>query len=155
MPLAPPAPVTREEMALEEFGTALARLVKAVRRGRGRVHTRGRLQLTFSQYHLLEAIADGDAVGVSELAARAGVAIPTATRMLDCLGRDGVIVRRGSSGDRRCVEVRITARGRRLVAQKQALVRDATARLYDGLTPAERSSAVLVLTRLADAIDEL
>jgi len=142
-------------MALEEFQTALARLVKAVRRGRGRVHARGRLQLTFSQYHLLEAIADGNAAGVSALAARAGVATPTATRMLDCLERDGVIVRRGSTGDRRCVDVRLTSGGRRLVAQKQALVRDATARLYRGLSPAERSAAVLVLTRLGDAIDEL
>ena len=98
----PPQPPT-------DFAAAWEAFFRATRRARGR--STGPLSeggLSLAQYHLLESLLDGRERTVSELALAAGVAAPTATRMLDCLVRDGHAARRPSEHDRRAVLVSLT-----------------------------------------------
>jgi MarR family transcriptional regulator, organic hydroperoxide resistance regulator len=92
---------------------------------------------------------------VGELACTAGVATPTATRMLDGLVRDGIVEREGSSVDRRVVTVRLTEKGVRQVRAKGKLVAEKRRLVYESLSPRERRDAVVLLGRLADVIEEL
>lgn len=127
----------------------------AVRRARGRSARRQGDTLTLSQSHLLSLLAETPRARIGELAEAAGVAPPTATRMLDSLERDGIVNRGRSSEDRRVVEVALTAKGKKLLEQKHEVMQAQREALQASLTPEERLQAEALLRRLAEAIDEL
>jgi MarR family transcriptional regulator, organic hydroperoxide resistance regulator len=137
-----------------DFDAAWDRFFDSIRRARARgVREVG--ELTFSQLHLLTALADRSPRSVGELAELAGVAAPTATRMLDGLARAGVVERRPSSSDRRVVEIFLTDEGRRIVRRKRSRIAAKRRELHDSLAPGERAQAERLLGRLADLMDEL
>jgi DNA-binding MarR family transcriptional regulator len=127
----------------------------AVRRARGRAARQRGDTLSLSQSHLLSLLAEEPRARIGELAEAAGVAPPTATRMLDSLERAGVVRRGRSHEDRRAVEVTLTPKGRRLLEQKNDAVRAQRLALEASLSPSEREQAETLLRRLAEAIDEL
>ena len=146
-----PRPLDSEQRlsaAWEEFFAAL-------RRARGRAAVQHGTELTLSQWHLLSALAELPDARTGELAEAAGVAPPTATRMLDGLERAGIVDRRPSQADRRCVTVELTSKGRRLLAEKRDLVTDRRRALHESLTPSERDQAVELLHRLSEVVDDL
>ena len=137
------------------FTAAWEEFTRAVRRARGRAT--GPLAesgLTLAQFHLLEPLRGGGELTVSELAVGAGIAAPTATRMLDALVRDGVVTRRPAEHDRRAVLVGLTADGRTALDGAAKLVEAARARIRDSLTPEEQEQAAALLRRLAAAVEE-
>jgi DNA-binding MarR family transcriptional regulator len=144
---------TRAEMG---FTTAWEEFTRAVRRARGRAT--GPLAesgLTLAQFHLLEPLRGGGGeLTVSELAVGAGVAAPTATRMLDALVRDGLATRRPAEHDRRAVLIGLSPGGRTAVEEAATLVDAARARVRDSLTPEEQEQAAALLRRLAAAVEE-
>jgi DNA-binding PadR family transcriptional regulator len=84
------------------------------------------------------------------------LAPPTASRMLDSLVARGIAERtRAKGGDRRRVEVSLTAEGRRLVAAKRARIAAAREQVFHRLSPSERRAAARLLHSLAAAIDDL
>jgi DNA-binding MarR family transcriptional regulator len=92
---------------------------------------------------------------VGELAEAAGIAAPTATRMLDGLERAAIVRRTPSTEDRRVVTVQLTPKGRRLLERKRKRVEERRRALYDSLSPPEREQAERLLHRLAVLMDEL
>jgi DNA-binding MarR family transcriptional regulator len=138
-----------------DFTAAWEAFSRATRRARGRSTgplTEGGLSL--AQYHLLESLLDGRERTVSELALAAGVAAPTATRMLDSLVRDGHAARRPSEHDRRAVLVSLTESGLAEVHAAGEHVQAVRRRVRDSLTPAEQEQAARLLRRLAAVLDE-
>ncbi|HEX5622441.1 MAG TPA: MarR family transcriptional regulator [Solirubrobacteraceae bacterium] len=111
-------------------------------------------ELTLPQYHLLEALREDSELPVGELADRAGVAPPTATRMLDCLARDGFVERRHSESDRRSVLVRLTDRGEAAVANAHDVIEAWRREVFERLQPEEREPAARLLARLAEVLEE-
>lgn len=89
------------------------------------------------------------------MAAAAGCASPTATRILDGLERDGIVARQGSTEDRRRTIVSLTPRGKRLLAQQRRKNHHKKQRLYAQLSPAERRQTEDLLHRLAEVIADL
>jgi DNA-binding MarR family transcriptional regulator len=141
--------------AADEFTEAWETFFRATRRARGR--SPGPLdgtRLTLSQYQLLEALRATPRLPVSELAASAGVAPPTATRMLDALVRDGLAERTPCTDDRRVVRIALTDAGREAVAEAAERVAAGRARVRDQLTPAEQEQAATLLRRLAGIVEE-
>ena len=139
----------------DEFSTAWESFFRATRRARGRAI--GPLEgssLTLAQYQLLEALQTAERLPVSELAASAGVAPPTATRMLDALVREGVVARTPCEDDRRVVRVALTEGGRDAVATAGRQVAERRARVRDQLSPDEQAQAAALLRRLADIVEE-
>jgi MarR family transcriptional regulator, organic hydroperoxide resistance regulator len=92
---------------------------------------------------------------IGGLAEAAGIAPPTATRMLDGLERAGIVRRTPSTEDRRVVIVQLTAKGGRLLERKRKRVEERRRALYDSLSPTERDQAERLLHRLAVLMDEL
>ena len=145
-------------MTRDEFDAAWDEFFGALRRARGRASAEiEREGITLAQYQLLSAFADrgrDDEVPVGVLAEAAGIAQPTATRMLDSLEREGMVERRSSTEDRRRVAVALTNRGRKVVGKKKELVEAKRAALYRSLPSADRERAADLLRRLAAVLEE-
>jgi MarR family transcriptional regulator, organic hydroperoxide resistance regulator len=131
------------------------RFLGALRRARTRLSEDPEARLSLAQYLLVAPLLDSPTRSVGELAAGAGVASPTATRMLDGLQRDGHVRRETAAHDRRCVELRLTPTGRRIAAGERARYQAKGAELFAALEPDEREQAARLLGRLADLMEEL
>ncbi len=140
--------------ATQDFTAAWERFFRTTRRLRARAARLPVEGLSLSQYQLLEALRGTDELTVGELADAAGVAAPTATRMLDCLAREGRIERRHSETDRRAVLVSLTPAGREAVAAAHQQVEAFRRRVFESLGPAEREHAAVLLARLSDILEE-
>jgi DNA-binding MarR family transcriptional regulator len=139
----------------QRFSAAWESFFRTTRRLRARANRfPGDAGLTLPQYHLLEALRETPELPVGELADRAGVAPPTATRMLDCLARDGVIERRHSESDRRSVLVRLTEDGEAAVAKAHDVIEGWRRELFERLDPDEREPAARLLTRLSQVMEQ-
>src|SRR3954471_6078200 len=136
------------------FSAAVEDFARAWRRARMRL--RADESLSIAQFHLVEPLLHAGApLSVGELAQAAGVAAPTATRMLDALARDGLCERTRDDADRRCVKVTLTD-ARRAAADERRPRNDARRRrIYASLSPDDRRDAARLLERLAAAIEEL
>lgn len=104
---------------------------------------------------LLDASGDHDGSetrgrAMGEIAARAGVPNPTATRIVDRLVADGLAYRRSAPDDRRRVLVHISAAGHDLVDRVAATLDDTLGTVLADLDPADRLDILDVLHRLVD-----
>jgi DNA-binding MarR family transcriptional regulator len=137
------------------FTDSLEQFFRAVRRARGRAASSDEVGLSLAQFQLLDPLAGGERLPVGALAEEAGVAAPTATRMLDGLVRAGFVERSAADHDRRVVLVGLTAAGEEALTARRARVAAARRRIQAKLTPAEREQAAVLLQRLAEAVEEL
>jgi DNA-binding MarR family transcriptional regulator len=134
---------------------ALYDFFRAARRARGRAAGRpsdGGLSL--AQYHLLEPLADGPLTN-RQLAELAGVASPTATRMVDGLVGRRLVTRLEDPVDRRAVLISLTPKGRDALTAKLREYDAVRRRIAGALDPDEQRVAADLLRRLADVIEEL
>jgi DNA-binding MarR family transcriptional regulator len=140
---------------LKQFGAAWERFVRAARRAQGRANQIGSTALRHAQYLLVEALLDEPAMPVSRLATAAGVAQPTATRMLAGLERDAIVRRRPAEADRRVVLVELTPDGRALVAAKREEIMAIRERIFVAIPAEQRAQAADLLDRLTGAMEQL
>jgi MarR family transcriptional regulator, organic hydroperoxide resistance regulator len=141
---------------MESFSVAWDAFFGSIRRARGRFASEaGAGELTLPQYQLVTALSEMPQRPIGELPEAAGIAPPTATRMLDGLERAGIVRRTPSTEDRRVVIVQLTAKGGRLLERKRKRVEERRRALYDSLSPTERDQAERLLHRLAVLMDEL
>lgn len=146
---------TRDDEAMAAFEAAWDELFRAIRRMRSRVAAAPAGELTLPQLQLLSPLLEARELHVGELAQAAGVATPTATRMLDGLVRDGLAERRRCDDDRRNVTVALTDKGRRVVEEKARRLAEKKREIFATLTPEERRLGAQILKRLARGFDEL
>lgn len=141
-------------IAADQFTAAWETFFRTTRRLRSRAGKQPLEGLSLPQYHLLEALRDAEELTVGVLAEAAGVAPPTATRMLDCLARDGYVARRHSETDRRSVLVSLTPSGLSAVEAAHQQVSAWRRRVLESLEPEEREQAAALLMRLSQAMEE-
>ncbi len=139
----------------EDFLVAFETLAQAVRRARGAVAQDTAGRLTLSQYSLLLPLSGSDTARVSDLAAGAGIAPSTASRILDALERRAIVRRERSVEDRRGVTVTLTDHGRSALDLKHEWMRSLQLEFFEGLPGDERRLVADLLVRLAALIDEL
>jgi DNA-binding MarR family transcriptional regulator len=137
------------------FTEAWETFFRSVRRARSRAANAEQGGLSLPQYHLLEPLAAEGALPVGVLAEEAGVAAPTATKMVDGLVRGGFVRRSTAPHDRRVVLVTLTGEGERALAARHARVAAMRRRIQAGLTAEEREQAAALLHRLAAVVEDL
>ena len=140
-------------MATVRGGTTVDReLVVRLRLAVGRLARRLRQQaggeITPSQHSALSSVARLGPVTLGELAAVEQVRPPTMTRIVACLEESGLVDRHARPGDRRVVQVELSAGGRRLLdrshTRKDAFLAKRLARLDpDEVEALDRAVAVL------------
>jgi DNA-binding MarR family transcriptional regulator len=144
-----------KEQSQAEFAAALEELWRAVLRATGRGVPGGETELTLSQFNMMSALGEGRSK-VTEVAAAAGVAPPTATRALRALEHRGFVERtRNAAGDGRHVTVVLTPEGSKVLAEKTAWVKARQRAIFESLTAAQRQTAAQTLRAIADDIHEL
>lgn len=146
--------VADTEQEGQRFEAAWDGFVLAVRRAQTRSSQTGD-ELTLAQYHLLRPISPGGSLPLSELARAAGIAPPTASRIVDGLESAGLVRRSRSMADRRTVFVSLTAEGRRRVRRKRDRIARRRHRLYEALDPEQRGEAERVLLHLTELLGDL
>ena len=139
---------------LDAFVAAFDDFVRAAKRARARVEPDE--ALSPSQYDMLFPLWGAEEpLGLRSLARAAGVAPPTATRMLDGLERRGLVTRDRCSEDRRAVRLALTHEGEAAVASHRERLLGRRRELFARLAPGERRAAAKVLARLAEAYDDV
>lgn len=138
----------------EQFLDAFEAFAAAIRRARG-ARSADERALSLSQFSLLDPLGDGGTRRISDLAAVAGIAPSTATRILDALERRAIIARTRSEHDRRGVTVSLTRLGQDALARQRAWLRGRQRAFYEELPALEREVAPDLLVRLAALIDEI
>jgi len=110
-----------------------------LRAERDRTSDRIAARLTGLQHLTLTALTDGP-LTVSDVATATGVAISTATRMLQGLTRLGLVTdARVPDADRRRHHVELTSDGRAVVAEKDAILAGRVRELIADLSDVERA----------------
>lgn len=122
-----------------------------------RSQARGQIEreLTLAQYYLLTQLREGEALPVCRLAEAAGIAPPTATRLVDGLERAGLLDRTRSRTDRRSVLVSLTDAGRETLERKDKELGKRRTTIYKRLKPEERRQSEQLLRHLAEVIDQM
>jgi DNA-binding MarR family transcriptional regulator len=134
---------------------ALHDFFRAARRARGRAARRPSDDgLSLAQYHLLESLGEGPLTN-RQLAEHAGIASPTATRMVDALVARRLVTRLEDPVDRRAVLISLTPAGREARSAKLREYDAVRRRIAAALDPDEQRVAADLLRRLADVIEEL
>ncbi len=134
-------------------GSALGLLVRQVRdamRARWEYElVQAGHDLNFSQFLAIKKLADGVA-NVTELARMAELSPGAMTRLLDRLEARGLTVRIADPGDRRALNIQLTAAGQQIardIAQCGERVRDVA---LEGLDDAQRAQFIHLLGHVRD-----
>jgi DNA-binding MarR family transcriptional regulator len=137
------------------FDDALVAFFRAARRARGRAARRPpESGLSLAQFHVLEPLRDGPQP-MYRVAEDAGIAPPTATRMLDGLVERGYVDRALDPADRRVVLVSLTESGRRAVRRKAKEFEQLRAGIAAAFDEDEQRIVTDLLHRLVQVLEEL
>lgn len=105
---------TAEERYMERLADIFASLMNVViHRSMAEVNA----DITIPQMECLKHLQRHGALSATELAEGLNVSAPAATKLVDRLQRRGLVQRRENPGDRRAVELSLTANGRMIVEQ--------------------------------------
>lgn len=140
---------------MDELVVAFDAFVKAAKRSRARAEGADGGTLTTSQADLLAPLLECEPVGLGlrALARLAGIAAPTATRMVDGLEARGLVTRRRDPDDGRAVLIALTAEGEDALRERRAQLLARRRAMFALLTPSERRAAARVLSRLTSAFE--
>jgi MarR family transcriptional regulator, organic hydroperoxide resistance regulator len=139
----------------DDFASAWEDFFRAVRRAKGRASAQPPADgLSLAQHQLLTPLASQPAQTIRALADAAGVAAPTATRMLDGLERGGYVTRATDANDRRCVVVDLTPDGRRALDVTSRALNANRRRISASLSDEDREQAARLLRQLARIVEE-
>ena len=135
----------------------IARLFPLLMNRLGRLRTlvhEGR-DLTHNQYKTLLTVADAGRCSLGDLARELGVAMSSASQMVDRLVGQGLVQRTAVSGNRRQVEIRLTETGTALLAELQAGIVAGYARLLARLPETEQEELVQSFETIARILGKL
>jgi DNA-binding MarR family transcriptional regulator len=108
-------------------------------------------RLTAARVRLIVALASGPGVRMGALADQLGVTGRAVTALVDALEAEGVIVRKMDPHDRRAIQLRLTDRGRDLVAEIRRLQVSVSEELFRPFADAERRELSALLNKFVAA----
>ncbi|GAB3207319.1 MarR family winged helix-turn-helix transcriptional regulator [Marinactinospora thermotolerans] len=145
----------RDDSGFSDFLHAWDELMGAVVRARSRGASGGDNGLTLPQALFLGIVRDLERPTVGAVAAAAGVASPTATRMLQHLERKGMVHRHRAEDDERVTLIALTPRGDRAEREWWERVRGHQRRLFSAIPTELRPRLIGMLHDMRQVIDDL
>ncbi len=148
-----PRRVTSEQ-TLGELAEALNALYRLSGSARVHAHTVAAtgVQVSRTGLRFLSLVADTGPVSATVLAATLDVSQPTASRVLQQLESDGLVVRRVSSSDGRVSHYLTTARGRRALARVHRYHVEQLGQVLDDVDDERREAIAGAVTELVDRL---
>lgn len=144
-------PRPRHHASSRDAADALARTAPLVGRWIERLLASHDPPLTVAQYLLLQAVEEGEPVGV-ELARRAAVSPAAISQLLGALEAEGMLERGRASDDRRRQPVALTQHGRLTVRSARLLLRERLADLLGDLHGPEADALARLLGRISSTL---
>jgi DNA-binding MarR family transcriptional regulator len=111
------------------------------------------LDLTLLQAQVLRLLRRGPVL-TGQLATELGISAPAGTQLTDRLVRKRLIERRAGDGDRRSIQLMLTARGRRLVDQFRRHRTLIFGEAFKTLAAEEQAQFVAALEKMVAALEE-
>jgi len=108
--------------------------------------------LRLGQYQMLVVLWRQDGLTPRELAERAGVEMPTVTRTVQRMLRDGLVLREANPLDARSVVIYLAPKGRALEAPTLELRRSFLRTMLAGIDETERSQLIATLNRVLENV---
>jgi MarR family transcriptional regulator, temperature-dependent positive regulator of motility len=105
--------------------------------------------ITPRQFAVLVAVAENEGLSQVDVSKRTGIDWVTTIDVVRRLVRRGVLWRRRSQRDTRVYALRLTDKGRRLLANAEGVVGDIDAALTEALPPARRAPFLEALSTIA------
>jgi DNA-binding MarR family transcriptional regulator len=127
---------------------ALGTTVRAVRARVDRSLQQAGLRL--GQYQVLRFLWENDGLTPREIATCLDVEMPTVTRTVQRMVRDGLVRREAHPDDARSVRIYLTKRGTDLEPVLGALLEEETERALRGFSEPERMSLISMLERISE-----
>jgi len=115
---------------------------------RAQMHVHRRVELSVPQFRALVFVSRHEDGSLSALAEQLGLSLPATSRMVQVLVQRGLLERAAGSGDRRCVALSLTARGRTSLRAARRATQAALARRFEVLSASE-------CARISEAMDIL
>lgn len=125
------------------------------RMGRMRTLVHDGMDLTYNQYKTLLTIADREDCSLGDLARELGVAMSSASQMVERLVGQGVVHREQDAGNRRQLVIRLTPAGEALVAELQRGILSGYARILERLGDEEQELLVQSFENIARILGKL
>jgi DNA-binding MarR family transcriptional regulator len=111
--------------------------------------------VTRGQWYFLRVLWITDGLSQRELSARVGMMEPTTVVALRSMEKAGLIRRRRNANDRRRIEVRLTAKAKRLRGELFAAARTITAEAEEGITSRDAALFRRVVARMTANLDRV
>lgn len=135
------------------FGTLLVPLARAYRRQLDR--ELAGLSLSHSMALAVMLIGrEGGGMRQGTLAERLGMEAPSVVPIVDQMERAGLVERRVDAGDKRARTLHLTRAGHALAGEAEAKSATVRASLFAGIEPDALETAIRVLERVSDAVDQ-
>lgn len=131
---------------MNEFLSAFGLTVRALR-----AYIDGKLSrhgLRLGQFQLLYRLWEHDGLTPRELAEQIGVEMPTVTRTVQRMVRDGLVRREDNPLDKRSVRIFVTEKGRSMESLASRVLQEGTQSALRGFSAEQRSHLVADLERI-------
>lgn len=150
----PSAPTASRTVALDDLRQEFTHVLAAERRLRGRDQQRTHGELSQAHVRALFALGLHDEEATAGQIARSAEMSPASvTGMLDDLEQAGIVTRRRSETDRRCVLVALTDEGRDVLEAKRARWRERWNEALGAVPERDLRAAVRVMRTIAGVLD--
>jgi DNA-binding MarR family transcriptional regulator len=108
--------------------------------------------LSVAQFRVLAYLSRHQAASLSEVADHIGLTLPSMSKAVDHLVRQGLVERSTAEDDRRRVELSLSSEGRRAFRSASESARKHIARLLADLSPDEQSDVARGMTVLSSVL---
>ncbi|MCF6275779.1 MAG: MarR family transcriptional regulator [Robiginitomaculum sp.] len=108
------------------------------------------IDMNQTQWRVLGILGDQNPSTVTGIARRSVIKMPTLTRMLDRMERDGLIKRKLWAKDKRIVQVHITAKGRKYLGKAVHVGANIYGRAFDGISDAQTKQFMKTLKKMRE-----
>ncbi len=106
-----------------------------------------------TQWRVLGILGDKNPSTVTDIARRSVIKMPTLTRMLDRMERDGLIKRKLWAKDKRIVQVRITPKGRKYLGKAVHVGASVYEQAFDGISEAQTRQFMKTLKQMRENLN--
>ncbi len=105
------------------------------------------------QWRILMLLDDKSPSSVGDLARRSVTKMPTVTRMLTRMEAQGLVARRALDGDRRIIQIRLTAKARKTLEMVQSIGKSVYERAFEGIETRKITQLTDVLKRIRENLN--
>lgn len=148
-----PSNPTLEDKELQVFRASLRQLVRKIdRRLRSEIQCCG---VSYLMSHILLELEQSGALSLKQLQEILDVDKATLSRSVDLLVKDGLASRTENPEDRRSIEIKLSAAGRKQVAELNQLSNAGYRKVFECISPQEHAAVISAVRHLTTAFDQV